>query len=362
MSSIYTRDGSVWISFTDKRGRRIRKATGFKLKSIRKDQAGNIIYPNTVLDLQKRLDANLTLGRWDFIENKKQSPLFSTVVAEFTVHHQQDRSKGTLAGYKLCTNEFINTCGDEPIGNYDEQDLLKFRVQQLAKYSDFSAARVITVLRTVFNWALASDYIQRNPVTKRVLVHPRTKAIVTYTNKELKSLFELLDADNPELARQLRFLHLSGFRSGESCALKWSQIDFDDAVIKHWNQKETRWEAYPVDEQLINLLRMAAHRYEPFVFKYRHVSTISHYLHLACETLGIENRNVHTLKKTYVKNLIRAGLSEAETHRLSHHKSFETTLKYYAEFDIGKLRKALARSRRPIKDVTFLSHKKRGKR
>jgi len=357
MSSLYTRGMNVWLSFTDKRGRRIRKATGHKLKTIRKDPAGNIIYPLAVLDLQKRLDANLVLGKWDFMETRKTTPLFSKVVADFILYHQQDRSKGTLANYRLCKNEFINNLGDEPIGNYDEQDLLKLRSQQLLKYSDYSAARVISFLRTLFNWALASNYIDRNPVTKRVLVHPQSKPIFTYTDKELNALFELLDLDDPDLARQLRFLHLSGFRSGESCNLKWSRIDFDDAVIKHWNAKEKRWEAYPIDTVLIDLLRMTPHRCEPFVFKYRHPSTVSHYTQLALAKLKIENRDVHMLKKTYVKNLIRAGLSEAETHRLAHHKSFETTLKYYAEFNIGKLRKSLEKSR---KRVTLKAQNKAG--
>jgi integrase len=360
MSFLYTRGTTVWISFTDKRGRRIRKATGHTLKTIRKDPSGNIIYPSAVLDLQKRLDANLVLGKWDFMESSKHSPLFSAVVAEFTLHHQQDRSKGTLANYKLCTNEFINNCGDEPIGNYDEQDFLKFRNQQLTKYSDYSAARVIAVLRTIFNWAMQSNYIERNPVSKRVLVHPRAKAIVTYTDNEIRTLFEYLDLEQPDLARQLRFLHLSGLRSGEACALQWSQIDFDDAVIKYWNAKETRWEAYPMDKMLSNHLRMSPRRYEPFVFKFRNTSTVSHYTQLACKALEITNRNVHTFKKTYVKNLIRAGLSEADTHRLSHHKSFETTLKYYAEFDIGKLRESLEKSRKSKKVVTIKAHKKAG--
>jgi len=358
MSSLYARDKAVWISFTDKRGHRMRRATGYTLKRTRKDAAGRMLWPPEALQLQKKLDANIVLGKWEFIEQKKTSPLFTSLLEEFISHRSGDRSAGTIRNYRLCAKEFTGVLGNHPVASYAEPELLRFRLQQLNKYSDHSAARVMTTLRTIFNWAVDSGYIEHNPVTKRVLVHPRPVPIVTFTDKELDALFEHLHTKDPDLERQLRFLWLSGFRSGESCSLKWERIDFDDRSIKHWNAKETRWEAYPIDKELIDLLRMTPRNREPFVFKYRNVCTVSHYTNVALADLGITGRTVHQLKKTYVKNLIRAGLSEAETHRLSHHKSIETTLKYYAEFDLSKLRKSLAKSRRPKKDVTIRSHKK----
>ena len=91
------------------------------------------------------------------------------------------------------------------------------------------------------------------------------------------------------------------------------------------------------------------------MFRYRHPSTLSHKLKATILAINAdpeaavkvnEHLTVHSLKKTYVSKLMDAGLSEALTHMLSHHKSFQTTLRYYAQFDVGKLREASERSRK----------------
>jgi len=57
---------------------------------------------------------------------------------------------------------------------------------------------------------------------------------------------------------------------------------------------------------------------------------------------------IHTLKANYVRNLIDAGINEMDAHKLSHHKSIATTHRYYATFDMKRLRASLTKSRKKI--------------
>lgn len=146
---------------------------------------------------------------------------------------------------------------------------------------------------------------------------------------------------------QFRFLLLSGFRLGESCALKWEDVDFSEKVIRLWNEKEKRWDYFPMDKEIERFMKQLPKTYAPFVFVYRKIGTASQRFRRLRERLGYsEELSLHTLRTNFISRLINSGASESEVMHLARHKSIVTTHKYYTAFDQKRMREALRRSRR----------------
>jgi len=86
------------------------------------------------------------------------------------------------------------------------------------------------VLSGIFQEALYDEVIQRNPVRLVRLPKLDTPRIKPFTADEVKSIMELVPNDNYRF--YLAFAFYTGMRSGEIIALKKSDINFKDNVIR----------------------------------------------------------------------------------------------------------------------------------
>lgn len=343
MSHLFLRRRTVCIRFRDPYGRTRRLATGHTLEKVRKDPDGRVIWPSAVLDFKAKLDANLVLNRWDFMENEPVRIKISEALAQYHSLEGGTRARQTISLDKDALRQIVDFAGDVYLREIDETLLFRFRQHMIERASEYTAARVLRHLSGLLSWCVRKRMIERNPISAAVKVTPPRKPVVSFTDEELEQILKyFVKEGDPELARQLRFLALTGFRSGESCALRWDAVDLKTGQISHENVKGRRMEPYPVGRTLGALLRSSSRQWAPFVFKYRNVSTLSRRMHDAIVKLGLNPRlNVHALKKTYVRQLVQSGVPVPLLHSLSHHASLSTTLNYYVAFDLEAKRKAL---------------------
>jgi integrase len=101
-----------------------------------------------------------------------------------------------------------------------------------------AAGRASTVaLGTVFSWAIERELIDRNPVVKVKKPTPRTRERFLTdeeTGKLLETMIAMTEAGDllNVHADQIRLLLLTGARMREVTRLRWSEIDFERAVIR----------------------------------------------------------------------------------------------------------------------------------
>ncbi len=334
----------VWVSYSDRFGRRKRQSTGFSLDRVER-RAGRILWPRHILDWHKEFDRRLVFHKWDFKPEGQAGHKLSTVLVDYLAAEGSTRKPLTRYSYEYAWQQLIDHLGNIEIERIAEEDVIGFRSYLLSQdWSEHTAARLLRSVQVIFSWAETKGILKRSPVSRYHSIRARENPIRIFSADELEQIFK---AASPPQRDQLRFLLLTGFRLGESCQLKWSDIDFAEQVIRVYNQKEDRWEYVPIDRILRGFLEGLPHTFDPYVFQYRKVFGASQAFRRLRDRLKLsKDLHIHTLRANFISGLVNSGLSESQVMHLARHRSLATSHKYYTAFDQRELRKALARSRK----------------
>lgn len=346
MSSLYLRGSHVWITFSDRWGLRHRKPLNVDLEKVER-RNGRIVWPRHVLEIKRRIEIQLAAGKFDLGDAPDKDYTLSKLRDAFMDGYGKNRSKASQYQYHLSMQKLIDHVGDIPAAAVTEANILAWTRALMAGkdgVGEHTAAKHLRSISPVFAWGTAKRLIPHNPVTRYIKFTPKAKPIVPFTEEELKRIFAALD---DPARNQLQFLLLSGFRLGESCALKWEDVDFPQRLIRLWNAKEHRWDYFPMDRELQAFMAGLPRLYEPFVFVYRKVHTASQRFRRLRGRLNLsEDLSLHTLRTNFISRLINSGATESEVMYLARHRSIVTSHKYYTAFDQKRMRKALQRSRK----------------
>lgn len=133
----------------------------------------------------------------------------------------------------------------------------------------------------------------------------------------------------PEYLRDpITFLYLSGWRLGEMKALEWRDVDLAGKVVRLRPEisKNKDGRLLPLSGELLEIVQQAhaARRLDcPFVF-HRSGEPIGDFRKAwsnACKEAGLSPLLVHDLRRTAVRNMVRAGIPDRVAMTLSGHKT-----------------------------------------
>lgn len=148
-----------------------------------------------------------------------------------------------------------------------------------------------------------------------------------------------LDAVIAELPEPLRpviqFARYTGWRRGEVLALTWARVDFDAGVVRLDTSKNDEPRSFPFTmlpplAELLEQLRDRTRAIEkrtgrivPWVFHRdgRPIKSMRRAWKGACKRAGVPGHIVHDLRRTAVRNLVRAGVPERVAMELVGHKT-----------------------------------------
>jgi integrase len=179
-----------------------------------------------------------------------------------------------------------------------------------------------------------------------------------------------LPADLQDVAR---FAYLSGWRKGEVQTLGWPDVDRSAGriVLRREHSKNGEPRVLPLLGELAALIerRWIAREYEtedgtsalsPFVFHRdgQPVGDFRKAWESACQAAGVSGTLFHDLRRSAVRNMDRAGVSQSVAMALSGHKT-ASVYRRYRIVDEKDLREALERTQasiaaRPLGTVTPL--------
>ena len=255
-----------------------------------------------------------------------------------------------------------------------QMDVRAIRLEHVQEYvnrlEDMSASTIKKqklLLGQVFDHAVLTDVIQRNPV-QGVQMPPQshnTKVVFPYEKEEQE---KLVTAFTEEKNGRLRFRYgwgavlilETGLRAGEALALEWSDIDEEKRTPKgnknmvrvggkNLVQRTTKTESgkrtIPLNGRVMESIRhLKAQRIVgcPFVFatqtgKYLSYRNLLAMMEKACETAGIEHRGLHALRHSFASNLYARGVEVKIISKLLGHASVEITYNRYIHFFEGDI-------------------------
>jgi integrase len=142
----------------------------------------------------------------------------------------------------------------------------------------------------------------------------------------------------PEYARPIvTFAYLTGWRSSEITTLQWRQVDLEAGEVRLDAEKTKNREGRVFPFDLMPALRTLLEGRDEQRKALKESGTITPWVFLhedgtqaknfrgawkaACKAAGVPGRLVHDLRRTAVRNLVRAGVSEQVAMKLTGHKT-----------------------------------------
>jgi len=215
----------------------------------------------------------------------------------------------------------------------------------------------LVLLGRMFSLAVKAGLLISRPLLPTIKVQNTRQGF--FEDDELARVLEHL----PEYARQpIHFAAITGCRIGEIRLLQWCHVDFKEGVI-HLAPATAKKEAertwpFGMHAGLMTVIlgqRESAQAWEqkhgrplPWVFHRdgRPLGNFCRSWETACRKAGCPGRVVHDLRRTAVRNLVRAGVMKGVAMQLTGHKTRLVFDRYdiTSDVDLGTAIKKLAAS------------------
>jgi integrase len=190
----------------------------------------------------------------------------------------------------------------------------------------------MVALGRMFPLAIRAEMLTTKPPMPTITVRNTRKGF--FESDELARVLEHLPED---LRPAIEFASITGCRISEVRKLVWSQVDGEGGVLRlepgtTKNDQGRTW-PFSTHPRLATLLYEQLDRAEawqrahqqivPWIFQRdgRQLGEFKRSWKTACKLAGCPDRLVHDLRRTAVRNLVRAGVTERVAMQLTGHKT-----------------------------------------
>lgn len=335
--------------------------------NIGRDKNGRIKYKSIYGRTKKEVKEKIRAFTTDLDNYGKPLDNTSITLSEWTYKYlftniHQTVSASTFERYMSIYNTHIK---DSVIGHMKVKDIQQMHLQhylnEKKSLSKSSLKKIYELLNNSFKFAISNNLIRINPITEVKLPSSEVKAkeIEILTIDEQKAYMNALD--NCRLKILFMTLLYTGMRIGEAMALKWDNVDFDNATItvcesfKKVKQYESDGSSInvaltkapkttkgnrliPIPTSLVFELKKfklsRTNNKNGLVFCSRNGTPLEYNTirrsHLStCQKANIRVVTIHALRHTFATRSIEAGIDVKTVSELLGHASIEITLNTY---------------------------------
>lgn len=211
----------------------------------------------------------------------------------------------------------------------------------------------LRALRAFWSWLVREEIIVSRPFTKVRIPKPPKKIIPTFSESQIKALFDVIDISKPAGFRDWTMILMlldTGLRAGELLGLKIEDINMEDGVIKVYG-KGAKERVVPIGARVQRAIWKYMHRYRPqpmnplcdVLFLTRSgnpltVNRIENILKQHGKKARIEGVRCspHTFRHTFAVSYLRNGGDVFSLQRILGHSSLDVVRIYVnlAEADV----------------------------
>ena len=295
----YQRGNTWWIDYSH-RGKRYRESSG----STRKGDAQELL---------KKRNGEQASGK---VTGPREEKITFEDLEQAVVTDYKMRRLKSLRRVRGAFKHLKRTFGGEPVLSITDQRVTRYVVdRQEEGAADSTIQKELAALRRGFNLLKVShkpDVPNLNPDNAR-------KGF--FGPGDLEGVVKELSDD---LKPVVRFAYMTGWRKGEILPLRWSQVDFNAGIVrldpgttKNKDGRVFPFRALPPLADLLEAQREHTRNLEreqgriiPHVF-HRDGEPIKSMIgawRSACKRAGLEGWLFHDLRRSAVRNLVRAGV------------------------------------------------------
>lgn len=199
--------------------------------------------------------------------------------------------------------------------------------------------RVLTVVKTIFRFALSRDWIEASPIEgidKPMQESPRDRVL---DMPELARLWREAALTGYPFAMLVRGLVLTAQRRNEVASMKWADLDLDAATwtLQADATKSARANLVPLSAPMVALLRDLP-QIGPYVFTTDGETHFKGYSkskadldrYMAAKGEALAPWTLHDLRRSAATHMVRLGTPELVVSRILNHAATGVTGKVYA--------------------------------
>lgn len=224
-----------------------------------------------------------------------------------------------------------------------------WRNELLKIYSVSTVKKYNNILKNIFKKALANELISKNPYQSiDPLRQKKARKREIYTSDEMG---QILTKANGWFRHFLVVAFGTGIRTGELLALKWEDVNFEEATltiqrsITHSRIKCTKTNEIRIIELLETVKQSLTWLYENrksnewiFPSKYGKPYTeskniLKYYFKPLLAELNIKYKTLYSARHTFISFMLNKGMDLLWVQHTAGHQHSTTTLQYYAFFE-----------------------------
>jgi len=256
------------------------------------------------------------------------------------LNHNIERLSAKLAGYR--------------IGHFSTADALRYVEDRKREgAANGTINRELAIIRRGFNLAVTTAGLSRDLVPEIATLQEAPPRAGFFEAEQFETLLTYLP---PEIQPVALFGYETGWRLREIITLQWRQLDLAEgsARLDPGTTKNRQGRVVYLSPRLLEVLRAQARSTRelerkkgsiiPWVF-HRRGGRILRFLaswRTACKNAGVPGRFFHDLRRTAVRNMVRAGIPERVAMQISGHKT-RSVFERYNIVSEGDLREAAKR-------------------
>lgn len=204
-----------------------------------------------IASLIKRFES----GEFDVVKKKSENLNFENVAEEWLSEHVAELSINTRDSYTARMNRILDNFSGQLVAEISTRDIRIFlKGLQEEGLAPETTNTYRSILSSLFAYAVRNKYVSENPVSVIKQFRMPKKEIQTFDSLQLTSYLNGCKELAEEEANHGNYVALktaayTGMRIGEVLALRWSDIDFENATIRvaHSLSYSTKDKRYSLD-------------------------------------------------------------------------------------------------------------------
>ncbi len=317
----------VYVNGFDRRGQRIQ----MRKRSIETRKRAEKVEFDFEFELRKLRGEKMPLT-W--------SEWFAKVLGQIRLEFMPS----TVMEYESCLNTWVTPrWKDKLIKDITKQDVYDIVYREFdCQLSPNSRRNLLKYIRRVFNTAVEQGELNRNPALGIKVKVPDTEQKVLNPTEVQKLLSEARLCGHKFYPIWVVAV-MTGMRSGELFALKWTDIDFENRLIsvtKQWTSKNglcptknKHHRKVPMAAQLVKFLKELKIKSDgefvlPRLWQWEKGQQ-AQILRDFCQGIGITPIKFHDLRATFITTLLARGESIGRVMMMVGHAELRTTNLYY---------------------------------
>ena len=291
-------------------------------------------------------------GELDSKSNCQPGWTWSSWHGECILRMKFNRKEGTIINYEGRLRKWIpRDWNEKSLESFNQSDVYSLIFEVIGdQTSKQSLKSILKMVRRIFQMAVDEGILVKNPTIGVSVDAPRGEQKVL-TAQEAEVFLRAARETNHRFYPVWAFALLSGMRSGEMYALKWTDIDLEAGIVsvtRQWTNKDgfgptkTRENrVVPISpdlQQLILELKLRRQAESEFVLPHLKEWTNGEQAQVTkefCGGLGITEIKFHDLRATFITNLLAQGVPLVTVMAIVGHRKMSTTDVYLRLAGVG---------------------------